>query len=71
MKGIFGFCLRFFIGFVVAKLLLRAFAADTPGYILLLSLLITLNLYWFDLSQYSHRYSSRQNSEQKDKRTGE
>ncbi len=70
MKGIFGFCLRFFISFVAAKLLLRAFAADTPGYILLLSLLFTLNLYWFDLSQISHRYSSGQDSEQKDKGAG-
>jgi hypothetical protein len=67
MKALFGFCLRFFCSFVAAKLLLRAFAADSPGYILLVSLLFTLNLYWFDLSQYSHRYSAGQDSEQKDK----
>jgi hypothetical protein len=69
MKGIFGFCLRFFVSFVAAKLLLRAFEADSPGYILLLSLLFTINLYWFDLSQLTNRYSSGQDSEQKDKGT--
>lgn len=55
MKLIFGFCLRFFCSFVAAKLLLRAFQADRPGYLLGLSLLFTLNLYWFDLSKYSDR----------------
>jgi hypothetical protein len=67
MKALFGFCLRFFCSFVVAKLLLRAFEADSPSYILGLSLLFTLNLYWFDFSQYSHRFSGGQDSEQKDK----
>jgi len=67
MKALFGFFLRFFCSFVAAKLLLRAFEADSPGYILGLSLLFTLNLYWFDLSQYSHRFSNGQDSEQKDK----
>jgi hypothetical protein len=57
MKMIFGFCLRFFCSFVVAKLLLRAFEADSPGYLLGLSLLFTVNLYWFDLSKYSDRFS--------------
>ncbi len=58
MKTFFGFCLRFFCSFVVAKLLLRAFEADSPGYLLGLSLLFTLNLYWFDLSKYSDRFST-------------
>jgi hypothetical protein len=54
---IFGFCLRFFGSFVVAKLLLRAFEADSTGYLLGLTLLFTINLYWFDLSKYSGRFS--------------
>jgi hypothetical protein len=57
MKTVFGFCLRFFCSFVAAKLLLRAFEADSTGYLLGLSFLFTLNLYWFDLSQYSDRFS--------------
>ena len=57
MKTFFGFCLRFFCSFVVAKLLLRAFEADSPGYLLGLSLLFTVNLYWFDLSKYSDQLS--------------
>ena len=58
MKMIFGFCLRFFCSFVAAKLLLRAFEAENTGYLLGLSLLFTLNLYWFDLSKYSDRFST-------------
>jgi hypothetical protein len=57
MKMIFGFCLRFFCSFVVAKLLLRAFEADSVGYLLGLSLLFTLNLYWFDSSKNSDQFS--------------
>jgi hypothetical protein len=67
MKALFGFCLRFFASFVAAKLLLRAFEADSPGYILGLSLLFTLNLYWFDLSACSPRFPSGRDREQKDK----
>jgi hypothetical protein len=54
---------------VAAKLLLRAFEADSVGYLLGLSLLFTLNLYWFDLSKYSDRLSLCQSDdrEQKDK----
>lgn len=54
---VFGFCLRFFCSFVVAKLLLRAFEADSTGYLLGLTLLFTINLYWFDVSKYSGRFS--------------
>jgi hypothetical protein len=57
MKPFFGFCLRFFCSFVVAKLLLRAFEADSPGYLLGLSLVFTLNLYWFDFSKFSDQWS--------------
>lgn len=57
MKQVFGFCLRFFVSFVVAKLLLRAMEIDRVGWLLGLSLIITLNLYWFDLTQYSDRLS--------------
>lgn len=57
MKTVFGFCLRFFVSFVAAKLLLRALEADRVGWLLGLSLIITANLYWFDLSKYSDRLS--------------
>jgi hypothetical protein len=57
MKMVFGFCLRFFCSFVAAKLLLRALDADSVGYLMGLSLLFTLNLYWFDLTKYSDRFS--------------
>jgi hypothetical protein len=57
MKTIFGFCLRFFVSFVVAKLLLRSLEADRVGWLIGLSLIITANLYWFDLSKYSDRLS--------------
>jgi hypothetical protein len=69
MKKVFGFCLRFFCSFVAAKLLLRAFEADSVGYLMGLSLLFTLNLYWFDLSRYSDRLSLCRSvdREQKDK----
>jgi len=69
MKMLFGFCLRFFGSFVAAKLLLRAFDADSVGYLMGLSLLLTLNLYWFDLSKYSDRVTSwrSKDREQKDK----
>jgi hypothetical protein len=72
MKMVFGFCLRFFCSFVAAKLLLRAFEADSMGYLLGLSLLFTLNLYWFDLSRYSDRFSLPQSGdrEQKNKAAG-
>lgn len=55
MKTVFGFCLRFFVSFVFAKLLLRSLEADRVGWLLGLSLIITLNLYWFDLTKYSDR----------------
>ena len=74
MKMVFGFCLRFFCSFVAAKLLLRALAADSVGYLMGLSLLFTLNLYWFDLSKYSDRLCSSWWSggrEQKDKAVDE
>jgi hypothetical protein len=73
MKTVFGFCLRFFLSFVAAKLLLRAFEADSVGYLLGLSLLFTLNLYWFDLSKYSHQLSPWRapDREQKDKADGQ
>ena len=69
MKMVFGFCLRFFCSFVAAKLLLRALEADSVGYLMGLSLLFTLNLYWFDLSKYSDRFSLWRSGdrEQKDK----
>jgi hypothetical protein len=69
MKVVFGFCLRFFCSFVAAKVLLRAFEADGIGYLLGLSLLLTLNLYWFDLSKYSDKISPwwSRDSERKDK----
>jgi hypothetical protein len=66
---VFWFCLRFFCSFVAAKLLLRAFEADSAGYLMVLSLIFTLNLYWFDLSRYSDRISiwRTNDREQKDK----
>ncbi len=66
---VFGFCLRFFCSFVAAKLLLRALEADSVGYLMGLSLLFTLNLYWFDLSKYRDRFSPWRSDdrEQKDK----
>ena len=69
MKMVFGFCLRFFCSFVAAKLLLRAFEADSMGYLLGLSLLFTLKLYWFDLSKYGDRFSlpGSRDREQKNK----
>jgi hypothetical protein len=70
MKMVFGFCLRFFCSFVAAKLLLRALDADSIGYLMGLSLLLTLNLYWFDLSKYGNRFAAPRRSgdrEQKDK----
>ncbi len=65
----FGFCLRFFVSFVAAKLLLRALDSESVGLLLGLSLLFTLNLYWFDLSKYSDRVAkwSRPDREEKDK----
>lgn len=49
MQRLFGFCLRFFAAFVAAKLLLRPFGADNNrGLLLLLSALLTVNLYWLD-----------------------
>jgi hypothetical protein len=72
MKTVFGFCLRFFCSFVAAKLMLRAFDADSVGYLIGLSLLFTLNLYWFDLSKYSDRFQPwwANDREQKDKAAG-
>jgi hypothetical protein len=64
MKMVFGFCLRFFCSFVAAKLLLRSFEADGVGYLIGLSLIFTLNLYWFDLSKYSDRFSLKQTQDQ-------
>ncbi|AEB10546.1 hypothetical protein [Desulfobacca acetoxidans] len=52
MRWIFGFGVRFFCCFIAAKFLLRAVEADSPAYIVGLSLLLTVNLYWFDLSKY-------------------
>lgn len=65
----FGFCLRFFCSFIAAKLLLRAVALESVGWLLGLSLLFTLNLYWFDLSKYSDRLKWRTSDvrEEKDK----
>ena len=51
MQGFFGFFLRFFAAFVAAKLILRPFGADTTRWLLLLSALLTINLYWLDLRE--------------------
>lgn len=59
MSTMFGFCLRFLISFFVAKLLLRSLDLDRIAYLLGLSLLFTLNLYWFDFAKYSDELSLR------------
>ncbi|MBM4287093.1 MAG: hypothetical protein FJ135_02895 [Deltaproteobacteria bacterium] len=70
---IFGFFLRFFASFVAAKILLRALEADSMGYLLGLSFLFTLNLYWFDFSKYGARFCQdwqKEVCEEKDKADG-
>lgn len=56
MHALFGFCLRFFAGFVLAKLLLRPFDADRTGWLLGLALLLTLNLYWLDYEEIRRHF---------------
>ncbi len=53
MNTVFGFCLRFLVSFLVAKLLLRSLEVASLGWLIGLSLLLTANLYWFDLTKYS------------------
>lgn len=56
MHTLFGFCLRFFAGFIAAKLLLRPFGADHTGWLLGLALLLTLNLYWLDYEEIRQQF---------------
>ncbi len=53
MNTLFGFSLRFLVSFIAAKLLLRSLGLDHPSYLMGLSLFLTANLYWFDLTRYS------------------
>lgn len=56
MHALFGFCLRFFASFVLAKLLLRLLDADRTGWLLGLALLLTLNLYWLDYEEIRRHF---------------
>lgn len=55
MNLTFSFFLRLFIAFVAAKLILGHLEADTPAYLLGLTLLLVANTYLFDLLEYWHR----------------
>jgi hypothetical protein len=55
MKLVFGFFLRVFIAFVAAKLILGHLGADTPGYLVGLTLLFVANTYFFDFLEYYHQ----------------
>jgi len=57
MTAVFGFCLRFLVSFLAAKLVLRSLELDRLGFLVVLSLLLTLNLYWFDFTKYSDQLS--------------
>jgi hypothetical protein len=64
MKILFSFCIRLFISFVAAKMLLRAVGADTLGYLMGLTLILLANIYWFDLLHYrEYRYQRGQGPE--------
>jgi hypothetical protein len=68
MRLIFGFALRFFIAFVAAKLILGHLGADTPGYLVALTLVFVANTYLFDFLEYYHR--GRWRHQPADRRTG-
>ncbi len=59
MRRIFGFALRFFIAFLLAKLFLGHLGADTPGCLLGLTLLLVANTYLFDFLEYYQQGSWR------------
>ncbi len=52
MKRAFGFFLRLFMAFVAAKLILGRLEADTPVFLLGLTLLLVANAYFFDFLEY-------------------
>ncbi len=48
MQRLFSFCLRFFISFILAKLILQAVGVESRQYLVGLTLLFTANVYLFD-----------------------
>lgn len=55
----FGFFLRLFISFVAAKLLLRAMDKESLGYLILLTIVFLVNLYWFEFPDKGTRLFGR------------
>ncbi len=48
MQRLFSFGLRFFISFILAKLILQALGVESRQYLVWLTLLFTANVYLFD-----------------------
>lgn len=56
MDSLFGFSLRLFICFVIAKLCLRAIGADSLIYLIGLTILLLGNAYGFEFLIYRERF---------------
>jgi len=56
VKVLFRFFLRLFVCLVAAKFLLQVLGVEDRGYLLGLTALFTVNLYWFDYLEYRDRF---------------
>lgn len=59
MKNLFTFFLRLFVCLLAAKFLLRVAGLNSRGYLLLLTALLTANVYWFDHLGWRDRFPFR------------
>ncbi|MEW6657686.1 MAG: hypothetical protein AB1424_03400 [Thermodesulfobacteriota bacterium] len=59
MKVVFIFFLRLFFCFVGAKLLLRLLGLDLQPYLIGLTVILLVNIYWFDYLEYRDRIAFR------------
>lgn len=62
MKNLFGFFVRLFLGFITAKLVLRAIGQDSPTYLIGLTILFTGNTYLFDIFEYKGKFFNRRHA---------
>lgn len=65
MKTFFIFFLRLFFCFVAAKFLLRVLGLDSQAYLIVLTVILLGNIYWFDFLEYRDRIAFRLRKEEK------
>ena len=63
MSGAFSFFLRLFLCFVAARFLLLAIGVEGRGYLVGLTLLFLVNLYWFSYLVFRDRTAPRVEAE--------